>query len=204
MSILAWFRNCVGLFFFLSFPSFFSFISIRLGQAFFLQIRCALKSYCSVSFVLWSLALKEVLLENAKGPIRLRRGCSRSTVSGMKDGPPVTIPDWNQEQSPLTRDCRHKCSLEPPCSCLLDYMCSLCLVRTGGLGLFELIVKSLHYVNMLVFIWFYSQAILALLCCSCFLVCAKLSRSILKKSRGKGWIVLKPWLLCYLPQAEAW
>lgn len=64
-------------------------------------------------------------------------------------------------------------------------MCSALSSENWGLGLFELIVKSLHYVNMLVFIWFYSQVILALLCCSCFLVCAELARSILKEQEKK-------------------
>lgn len=66
-------------------------------------------------------------------------------------------------------------------------MCSAHSSENWGLGLLELIVESLHYVNILAFIWFYSQVILALLCWSCCLVCAKLTRSILKeKEKKKG------------------
>lgn len=116
---------------------------------------------------------------------RARRGCSQSTMSGMKDGPSVAIVDWNFEQPLLAQGLQTSVQSEPPCSCLLDRMCSALSSENWGLGLFELIVKSLHYVNMLVFIWFYSQVILALLCCSCFLVCAELARSILKEQEKK-------------------
>lgn len=61
---------------------------------FFLSHDCDPKGFphfCPIPSVLWSLALREVLPGDGKGPVRARRGRSQSAMSGMKDGPSVAI-----------------------------------------------------------------------------------------------------------------
>lgn len=62
--------------------------------SFFLSHDCDPKGFphfCPIPSVLWSLALREVLPGDGKGPVRARRGRSQSAMSGMKDGPSVAI-----------------------------------------------------------------------------------------------------------------